>query len=402
MDSMPGNLPAVVEASDKEEEEQSKSAEEREEGKGLLDRPIEKAAIRPLLLKYVSLLVLVLQSTCHVLMSSYATNLPMIFAGRFIFFTHHFISNFVDTLKVGIPASIYLVQNILVYLAIEQLDGGTYIVTYQLKILTTAMFTVLILKRRLSFFQWMALLVLVAGVAIVLYCDKNDCEVFSSEPQITSNASLLAKTTNSTSISTSTDRLNCKKEKNAFLGLLYVLVACFLSGFAGIYFEKILKGSEVSIWLRNVQLSVLSMPILLAIIGVQDFDVIQRKGFMYGFDYIIWSIVLLQAVGGLVVAVVIKYADNILKAFATAVSILVATIASIILLNTKPKLMFFLGAALVIAAVVIYSIFPYRTKEKTPIVKKCGKENLEELQVIVNGGEGGQQEDEEQENRETK
>ncbi len=44
---------------------------------------------------------------------------------------------------------IYLVQNNLLYVAAENLDVGTYQITYQLKILTTAMFAVLILNKSL-------------------------------------------------------------------------------------------------------------------------------------------------------------------------------------------------------------------------------------------------------------
>lgn len=41
--------------------------------------------------------------------------------------------------------------------------------TYQLKILTTALFTVAILKRQLIATQWTALVVLLVGVAMVLF-----------------------------------------------------------------------------------------------------------------------------------------------------------------------------------------------------------------------------------------
>lgn len=38
------------------------------------------------------------------------------------------------------------------------------------------------------------------------------------------------------------------------VGLVAVLVACCSSGFAGVYFEKILKESKQSVWVRNIQL----------------------------------------------------------------------------------------------------------------------------------------------------
>lgn len=39
-----------------------------------------------------------------------------------------------------------------------------------------------------------------------------------------------------------------------FVGVTAVLIACCSSGFAGVYFEKILKESKQSVWVRNIQL----------------------------------------------------------------------------------------------------------------------------------------------------
>lgn len=37
-------------------------------------------------------------------------------------------------------------------------------------------------------------------------------------------------------------------------GLFAILFACILSGFSGVYLEKILKGNSVSLWMKNSQL----------------------------------------------------------------------------------------------------------------------------------------------------
>ena len=58
--------------------------------------------------------------------------------------------NKMDTFKVCIPSAIYLVQNNLLYVAAGNLDVATYQITYQLKILTTALFAVLILGKKLN------------------------------------------------------------------------------------------------------------------------------------------------------------------------------------------------------------------------------------------------------------
>jgi UDP-sugar transporter A1/2/3 len=72
-----------------------------------------------------------------------------------------------DCWKLSIPAILYVVQNNLQYVAASNLDVATFQVTYQMKILTTAFFSVLLLGKRLSSVKWLSLLLLAVGVGIV-------------------------------------------------------------------------------------------------------------------------------------------------------------------------------------------------------------------------------------------
>jgi drug/metabolite transporter (DMT)-like permease len=49
-------------------------------------------------------------------------------------------------------------------------DAATCQLTYQLKILTTALFAVVMLGKHISALKWLALCVLVAGVVLVQVC----------------------------------------------------------------------------------------------------------------------------------------------------------------------------------------------------------------------------------------
>jgi UDP-sugar transporter A1/2/3 len=69
----------------------------------------------------------------------------------------HVIVDWKDTLMVSVPALIYVLQNNLLYVATSNLDAASCQITYQLKILTTALFAVGMMGKQVrlvQFFDW--------------------------------------------------------------------------------------------------------------------------------------------------------------------------------------------------------------------------------------------------------
>jgi hypothetical protein len=63
-----------------------------------------------------------------------------------------------------------------------------------------------------------------------------------------------------------------------------------------------------------------------------------------------------QAIGGLIVAVVVKYADNILKGFASSFSIVTSMLLCYWLFDLVPNRYFSIGAVLVLVSMYMYSM----------------------------------------------
>ncbi|KAI1732922.1 nucleotide-sugar transporter domain-containing protein [Ditylenchus destructor] len=232
-----------------------------------------------------------------------------------------------DTLKVCLPAMLYTLQNNLFYTAASHLDAATFMIVSQLKIFATALFSIILLNRTLIRPQWFSLAILFIGVSLVQLQEGK-----------------------------STKKTAAEDAQSPVLGFTAACVACTISGFAGCFFEKILKGSApVTIWMRNVQMSVFAIPASFAAAMIQDGSKIAEHGFLYGFDAVVWFTALWYCIGGLSVAICIKYADNIAKNFATSVAIILATIGSIHFFGFTPNIFFVVGALFVIFSVFLYS-----------------------------------------------
>lgn len=116
--------------------------------------------------------------------------------------------------------------------------------------------------------------------------------------------------------------------------------------------------------MRNVQLSLLSIPFAFLTYLFNDRPL---ADILKGFDGFVWYLVVLQAAGGLIVAVVVKYADNILKGFATSVAIIISCIASIYIFDFRLSLQFICGTAMVIGSIFLYGYVPKKPDQRSSL-----------------------------------
>ncbi|KAI7863719.1 nucleotide-sugar transporter-domain-containing protein [Spinellus fusiger] len=307
---------------------------------------------------------------------------------------HELVMNWRECVTLAFPAALYLVQNNLQYVAATHLDAATFQVTYQLKILTTAFFSVILLHRTLSNTKWIALAILTMGIALV---------VLPKDASLAFWAYVYPQSVETVETSDSEETGN----QTNVQGLVAVLLACVLSGLAGVYFEKILKapakptpteivseedeeskqsmlgatGSENQspsrgthrasmsmtedsfiaaqnqLWIRNIEMSLFSVLFgLVFVVFLQDGTTIAKRGFFVNYTPLTWVVIGIQALGGLVVAVVVKYADNILKGFATSISIILSSIVSVWMFNFSLSFSFVLGAGFVVYATYLYGL----------------------------------------------
>jgi UDP-sugar transporter A1/2/3 len=264
----------------------------------------------------------------------------------------------------------------LIDVAYAHLEANIFAVIVQTKMLFTAVFFVLVLHKKLARKQVYSLVILTVGVMLC-----------SMKPQNTNNSTVSDKT------STNTTK-----------GILATLTIAMSSGFASVYTEKVIKANanvgqsasetglesskkddmestadedvETTAFIRNqsvmeildsvvpikyslaytqVQLALVSLVILGIYVTVLDYSYIQEKGFLHNFNHLAFLSSVNSAVGGLIVAAVLKYADSVLKGYSTAVSVLLTGIASHMIFGTELPILYWMGLINVTISIFLYN-----------------------------------------------
>lgn len=239
--------------------------------------------------------------------------------------------DFRNMLLLSVPAGAYNLQMSLEYVALANLNAAVFSVLVQTKLLATATFSSLILKTKLKVVQIISLLLLTVGVMLI----------------------------NIDNIGTTAE-----DAKNvAMKGIIATLGIALSSGFASVYTEKVIKAQRSkTITRQNYSLAYLQVQLALAsmiIIGLwavaTDYKKIMEFGLWHNFTPGAYFSIFNSAIGGLTVAAVLKYADSVLKGYATAMSVVLTGVASMILFDTTLNAVYALGIINVVCAVLLYN-----------------------------------------------
>ena len=192
------------------------------------------------------------------------------------------------TAKFAIPALCYTLQNNLWYYALSNLDPITAAVTSQMKVITTAVASVIMLGRRLTRFQWVSLVALTVGMVIMQLPAAASAAGHGQRHHSSHHQQRLVP-------------------HNTLDGALAMIASTVLSAYAGVYLEKLFKTVQLTLWLQSIQLSLFALPVAAATMALYDHTaLLAPEGMWVGFNAWAWATVVLAAVGGIAVSMALK------------------------------------------------------------------------------------------------
>mmetsp|Transcript_109819 Transcript_109819/g.190074 ORF Transcript_109819/g.190074 Transcript_109819/m.190074 type:complete len:228 (-) Transcript_109819:18-701(-) len=171
-----------------------------------------------------------------------------------------------------------------------------------------------------------------------------------------------------------------------------MVAACTSSGYASVYLELLFKRSSpsIDIWIANMQLQLFCLPVALLAMS-SDLHKLHDLDPFVSWDRLTCAVVFLNALGGFMVSLTMKYSDNITKTFAVSVSLVLNCILSWTFMSVELTLQIITGVVIVIGATWLYGFggnFTVSSKaaSQAPTLRKDVEEQRgdeEELSVLI-------------------
>ena len=236
-------------------------------------------------------------------------------------------------IKYAVPGLLYAVCNVLNYVVVSMVGSTNYQLLNNMKIITTAVIYRLVLGREIKMIQWTAIMLLAVAMCVsaLQNCPK-PIVPGTNEPPLRMTAGIVTM----------------------------ILVSC-LSSLAGVYNEKLIKGTEANVWYQNVLLYIWTFSFCIGkqLLSSEDATTSTESGgdangIFHGFTFVLWLVILMKAFYGQVVGLVFKYADNILKVYASSMSVIVSAVLCWMFLGIPLMGSSIVAGVLVIIATMLY------------------------------------------------
>ena len=228
-----------------------------------------------------------------------------------------------DVLPFATPAAIYFVNNNLIFVILMHVNSTTYQILSSLKTVFTGVLFRVILKRKLTDVQVVAVVLLACGSA-TSQLPSASC---SSAPS------------------------------SSVFGVSLALLACLLSAFGGVYSERLLRkdGEQHTIHLQNALLYAWGVAFNgLALFG-KDSAAIVELGLLHGYTLRVWLLVCNNAFNGLAISAILKFSGNIVRVFAHAAAMLLTMLLELCFLGASPSPQLVLSISVVACATYLYN-----------------------------------------------
>jgi UDP-galactose transporter len=239
-----------------------------------------------------------------------------------------------DVFQFAVPALVYFLNNNMVFLRMSKISSTDFQILSCLKTVFTAILFRCILSRSLSVVQWASIVTLACGAASSQM--QEQCGSMTTAEQGSGDAIQLP---------------------DAVVGALATVASCLLSSFAGVYSELLLKkdGNLHSIHLQNLMLYAWGVVLNLISMFVIDGNAVLSHGVFYGYSQWTWGLLANNAIAGLAISAVLKYADNIVCVFAHTGAMVITATTGVVLMGETASPQLPLAIGIVAASTTAYA-----------------------------------------------